>query len=235
MFQVRRAGTKQHGEVCTVTPGVGQKHTPLPFDLPSNLVLSIWNMANESAGWMAWYGTAGESHVSMRQNVLQSRMSLWKRIRALMSSRLLSRDWALVSRTMGRGGRCALARSLFQTPACFQRCYFLLQFHQGPFPLLRSVFCFVFFSKNNYLPSTPSAEQTKPWFRTSDSTLSDVIFSFSSLFWAYKQLCTILVSPYLWDLLSLISQCANHKDHNIPITRQIVVLFDQAISKQNNA
>lgn len=68
---------------------------------------------------MAWSGTAGFSHVSVKQRRLQSRMSLWNFTLALRSSSLFSSDWTLASRMLGRGVRCARALSLFLTPARF--------------------------------------------------------------------------------------------------------------------
>ncbi|KAK1805357.1 hypothetical protein P4O66_019188 [Electrophorus voltai] len=61
----------------------------------------------------------------MKQRRLQSRMSLWNFILARRSSSLLSRDWILAIRMLGKGTRCARALSLFLTPAHFPRGLFL--------------------------------------------------------------------------------------------------------------
>ncbi len=80
------------------------KHTPPPLDLPASAVLSIRKTEKLSDGVTAVSGTEVVSHVSDKQRMLQSLMSLWKLILALRSSISLSRDWALASRMLGRGG-----------------------------------------------------------------------------------------------------------------------------------
>uniref|UniRef100_A0A3Q3GUQ2 GTPase IMAP family member 8 n=1 Tax=Labrus bergylta TaxID=56723 RepID=A0A3Q3GUQ2_9LABR len=44
----------------------------------------------------------------------------------MLSSILLSRDWTLARRMLGRGGRWAGVLSLFQTPPCLPLCFYLL-------------------------------------------------------------------------------------------------------------
>jgi len=79
--------------------------------------------------------TSGVSHVSVRQQILQSLLSRWNRILVLISSNFFSRDWTLGWRMLGRGGRCALPLSLCQTPLCFPLC-FLIRFPGDSSPLL---------------------------------------------------------------------------------------------------
>ncbi len=103
-----------------------KKHTPPPLVFPASAVLSIRKTEKLSDGVTAVSGTVGVSHVSVKQRMLQSLMSRWKLILALRSSILLSKDWTLASKILGRGGLCALFLSLLRIPARFPRCFFLL-------------------------------------------------------------------------------------------------------------
>ncbi len=115
------------------------KHTPPPLVFPASAVLSICKTEKLSDGVTAVSGTEGVSHVSVKQNMLQSLMSHWKLILALRSSILFSKDWTLASRILGRGGLWALFLSLLRIPARFPQCFLRLL---GLFrwPLLTSVF-----------------------------------------------------------------------------------------------
>ncbi len=81
-----------------------KKHTPPPLVFPASAVLSIRKTEKLSDGVTALSGTVGVSHVSVKQMMLQSLMSHWKLILALRSSILLSKDWTLASKILGRGG-----------------------------------------------------------------------------------------------------------------------------------
>ncbi len=81
-----------------------KKHTPPPLFFPASAVLSIRKTEKLSDGVTALSGTEGVSHVSVKQMMLQSLMSRWKLILALRSSILLSKDWTLASKILGRGG-----------------------------------------------------------------------------------------------------------------------------------
>ncbi len=79
--------------------------TPPPLVLPASAVLSIRKTEELSDGVTAVSGTEVVSHVSDKQRMLQSLMSCLKLILALRSSILFSKDFTLVSRIFGRGGR----------------------------------------------------------------------------------------------------------------------------------
>ncbi len=81
------------------------KHTSPPLVLKASAVLPIRRTEKLSDDVTAVSGTEVVSHVSVKQRVLQSLMSRWKLILALRSSILFSKDWTLVSRILGRGGR----------------------------------------------------------------------------------------------------------------------------------
>ncbi len=78
------------------------KHTPPPLVLPASAVLSIHKTEKLSDSITAVSGTEVVSYVSVKQRMLQSLMSHWKLILALTSSILLSKNWKLVSRILGR-------------------------------------------------------------------------------------------------------------------------------------
>ncbi len=62
------------------------KHTPPPLFFPASAVLSIRKTEKLSDGVTAVSGTVGVSHVLVKQRMLQSLMSRWKLILALISS-----------------------------------------------------------------------------------------------------------------------------------------------------
>uniref|UniRef100_A0A3Q3EP43 GTPase IMAP family member 8 n=1 Tax=Labrus bergylta TaxID=56723 RepID=A0A3Q3EP43_9LABR len=84
------------------------------------------NINSPLPGWWGSLMILSSSHVSIRQIMLQSLMSRWYFTRPLRSSILLSRDWTLARRMLGRGGRWAGVLSLFQTPPCLPLCFYLL-------------------------------------------------------------------------------------------------------------
>ncbi len=124
---MRRAGTRQNGDISGVTPFLVSHKTHstifgfsgLSFFRP---FLSIRKTEKLSDGVTAVSGTEGVSHVSVKQKMLQSLVSRWKLILALRSSILFSKDWTLASRTLGRAGLLALFLSLLRIPARFPRC-----------------------------------------------------------------------------------------------------------------
>ncbi len=99
------------------------KHIPPPLVFPASAVLSIRKTEHLSDGVTAVSGTIGVSRVSVKQRMLQSLMSRWKLIMALISSILFSKDWTLASRLLGRGGLWALFLSLLRIPARLPRCF----------------------------------------------------------------------------------------------------------------
>lgn len=72
---------------------------------PESCVLSMRWTEKSSAGWTAWSGTAELSYV--KQNRLQSPMSLWNFMLARRSSSLFSSDRTLTGRMLGRGVECS--------------------------------------------------------------------------------------------------------------------------------
>ncbi len=82
---------------------------------------------------MAESGTIADIHVSVRQITQQSLVSRWYEMRARSSQNLLSSDWTLASKIVGRGGWKARHLSLTRTPALFP-----LFFGIGSVPRLRS-------------------------------------------------------------------------------------------------
>ncbi len=68
---------------------------------------------------MAESGTIADILVSVRQITQQSLVSHWYEMRARCSHSLLSSDWTLASKMVGRGGRKARRLSLTRTPALF--------------------------------------------------------------------------------------------------------------------
>ncbi len=114
---MRRAGARQNGDLGSHHFLLIMKHTPPPLVFPALAVLSIRKTEKLSDGVTAVSGTVGVSHVSVKQNMLQSLMSHWKLILALRLSILFSKDWTLASRILGRGGLWALFLSLLRIPA----------------------------------------------------------------------------------------------------------------------
>ncbi len=120
---MRRAGTRQRGDIPGVTPFLLiMKHTPPPLDLPASAVLSIRKTEKLSDGvqqclepraWAMFQSTM----------MLQSLMSRWKLILALRSSILFSKDWTLASRMLGRGGTVSPLPQSVRIPALFPLCF----------------------------------------------------------------------------------------------------------------
>ncbi len=102
---MRRAGARQNGDVPGVTPFLVNEETHSTTFGFSGLGCSVHPKNRElSDGVTALSGTEGVSHVSDKQMMLQSLMSRWKLILALRSSILLSKDWTLASKILGKGG-----------------------------------------------------------------------------------------------------------------------------------
>jgi hypothetical protein len=103
------------------------KHTHLPFFFPERcLFLSVRRM-KKPGGCTDSYNISRESHVSVKQRMLQSLMSQWKANLNLILSTLLSRDWTLASSILGSGGECARLQCLTRRPLCLpllrRRCF----------------------------------------------------------------------------------------------------------------
>ncbi len=93
---MRRAGSRQRGDIPGVTPFLVSHEThSSTFGLPPPWFLSIRKTEKLSDGVTAVSGTEGMSHVSVKQMMLQSLMSRWKLILALRSSILFSKDWTV--------------------------------------------------------------------------------------------------------------------------------------------
>ncbi len=127
MFQMRRAGTRQNGDIPGVTPFLVNHETPLHhlwFFRPRLFCPSVKQKSYQTV-LQRYPGPRGVSHVSVKQRMLQSLMSRWKLILALRSSILFSKDWTLASRILGRGGLWALFLSLSRIPARRPQCFIL--------------------------------------------------------------------------------------------------------------
>nr|AAW25926.1 SJCHGC03850 protein [Schistosoma japonicum] len=101
-------------------------HTSPPLFLPERCLFLSARCVKKPVGCTAPDRVSPVSHVSVKQRMLQSLMSLWNATLARISSTLLSRDWTLARRMLGSGARCARVRSLTRRPLRF--------------PLLRSRF-----------------------------------------------------------------------------------------------
>ncbi len=96
-----------------------KKQTPPPLLFPvSSFVLSE-RCTEKPASSMAESGTIADIQVSVRQITQHSLVSRWYEMRARSSQSLLSSDWTLASKMVGRGGRKARRLSLTRTPALF--------------------------------------------------------------------------------------------------------------------
>ncbi len=73
----------------------------------------------EAVSSMAKSGTIADIQVSVRQITQQSLVSRWYEMRDRSLQSLLSSDWTLASKMVGRGGRKARRLSLTRTPALF--------------------------------------------------------------------------------------------------------------------
>ncbi len=98
---------------------------PLPLIFQSPLFCPCGELRGSLlAGWLdGWVAsTMRVSHVSVRQRMLHSCMSLWYLILALRSSSVFSGDWTLASRILDNGGWCTQVFSLqsgWTTVQCF--------------------------------------------------------------------------------------------------------------------
>ncbi len=85
-----------------------------------HLCFSLWAPLLYPSGarrslWARWLSLS----LSLRQITQQSLVSRWYEMRARSSQNLLSSDWTLASKIVGRGGRKARRLSLTRTPALF--------------------------------------------------------------------------------------------------------------------
>ena len=98
------------------------RHTHPPFFLPERCLFQSVRCVKNPGGCTDSDSVSRVSHVSVKQRMLQSLMSLWKATLARISSTLLSSDWTLASSMLGSGGRCArlrsLTRRLLRCPFC---------------------------------------------------------------------------------------------------------------------
>ena len=83
--------------VITFTPWVVDHETYTPVFFPERSLFVSARWTENPTGCTDSDSIFRESHVSVKQSMLQSLMSLWKEILALSSSILLSRDWTLAS------------------------------------------------------------------------------------------------------------------------------------------
>ncbi len=120
-FQIRGAEGFNRVYVPFITPWVVdiETNTPPPLLFPvSSFVLSE-RCTEKPVSSMAESGTIADIQVSVRQITQQSLVSRWYEMRARSSQSLLSSDWTLASKMVGRGGRKARHLSLTRTPALF--------------------------------------------------------------------------------------------------------------------
>ena len=103
------------------------RHTPPPFFLPERCLFLSARCVKIPGGCTNSDNVSRVSHVSVKQRMLQSLISLWKATLAWISSTLLSRDWTLASSILRSGGRCARRRSLTRRlprqPLLRDRCF----------------------------------------------------------------------------------------------------------------
>ena len=98
-------------------------HKHPPFLFPERCSSLSTRCIEKPGGWTDSDNISWQSHVSRKQRMLQSLMSLWKATLAQISSTLLSRDWTLARSILGSGGRCARLQSLNRRPLRLQsRC-----------------------------------------------------------------------------------------------------------------
>ena len=88
------------------------KHTPLPFFFPERCLFLSARCIMNPGGCTDSDSISRESHVSVKQSILQFLMYLWKATRALILSTLLSKDRTLASNILWSGGWCARLQSL---------------------------------------------------------------------------------------------------------------------------
>ncbi len=106
-FQIRGAeGFKSVGSFHHTTSCWYRNKRPHLFFPVSFFVLSERCTENPVSS-MAESGTIADIQVSVRQITQQSLVSRWYEIRARSSQSLLSSDWTLASKMVGRGGRKA--------------------------------------------------------------------------------------------------------------------------------
>nr|AAP06205.1 hypothetical protein [Schistosoma japonicum] len=98
-------------------------HTSPPLFLPERCLFLSARCVKKPAGCIDSDRVSRVSHVSMKQRMLQSLMSLWNATLARISSTLLSRHWILASSMLGSGARCARLRSLTRRPLLQRHCF----------------------------------------------------------------------------------------------------------------
>ena len=82
------------------------RHTPPPFFLPERCLFLSVRCVKKPGGCTDSDNVSQVSHVSMKQRMLQSLMSLWKANLAQILSTLLSRVWTLASSILERCAMC---------------------------------------------------------------------------------------------------------------------------------
>ena len=90
-----RSGEQKY--VVTITPWVVNQETYPPFFLPERCFFLLARCTGNPVGCTDSGSMPLASHVSVKQSMLQSWVSLWKATLALISSTLLTRDWTLAS------------------------------------------------------------------------------------------------------------------------------------------
>ena len=96
------------------------KYTPPPFFFSERSLFLSARWTENPTGCTDSDSISRESHVFVKQSMLQSLMSLWKEIFALSMSTLLSRAWALASNIFGSSGWCAHLLSRTRSPLQIQ-------------------------------------------------------------------------------------------------------------------
>ncbi len=119
-FQIRGAEGFNRVYVPFITPWVVDIETnPPPLLFPVSTFALSERCTEKPVSSMAESGTIADIQVSVRQITQQSLVSRWYEMRARSLQSLLSSDWTLASKMVGRGGRKARHLSLTRTPALF--------------------------------------------------------------------------------------------------------------------
>ena len=111
MVRYSRSGELKDLSSCsTISPWVFHHKTYTSTFLFLESAFFLWT--EKLAGWMDRESISGEIHDFVKQSMLESLMSLWKKILTLRLSTLLSRNWTLASIILGSNGWYAHLLSL---------------------------------------------------------------------------------------------------------------------------
>ena len=114
-----RSGEQKDSSSCMLQlhyESLIMNHTPTPFFFSERCLYLSSQRTKNPGGCTDSDSISRESHVSVKQSMLQSLMFIWKASLVLISSTMLSRDWTLASNILGSGGWCACLQSLTRRP-----------------------------------------------------------------------------------------------------------------------